>query len=175
VATISNIEIFFLLTIIAISYDLYRIYCFHLPHYQHGIELSSGTSPWAGSDEFPSNYKMVYKSSQTLYKFVGPTSLVFRYNYDFSNIKNLFIIKGVGELKNGEILFFVRLSPITPVSICLFICLYFLFLGRVPDAQEIFGTIVALFLGVSYLYYCRMAAFKLPKIVADKIAESIKS
>ncbi len=173
--TISTIEIFIILTVMAVGYDFYQIFNFNLPHYQQGLILSSGTSPWNGRDEFPSNYKMIYKSKETLYKFVGPTSMVFRYNFDIGNFRNLIALKGVGELKDGEIVFSSRFGLITPLSICGLLCANLVLLGRVPSGQEILGTVIVLFFLTAYFLYCRMTAVKLPTIVAEMLDESIKS
>ena len=171
--TISTIEIFILLTIFVIIYDLYRIYSFHLPHYKQGVNLCSGSSPYPGRDEFPSNYKMNYKTDEIVYKFLSPDHMVFRYNYESGIIKNLIPIKGVGELKDGEIHLTSRIGLLTPVSIVLLVCANLLYLDRIHDPQVIFGSVITIILVVSYLYYCRSAAYKLPRIVADKIDESL--
>ena len=171
--TISIIEILFLFTIVAMAYDLYQIYSFHLPHYKKGLLLSNGNSPYPGRAEFPSNYKMEYKSEHIVYKFISPTFLVFRYNYDFGKFQNLMILKGVGELKNGEIILSTRFGLITPISIILLLIAHIILLGRAPDIQEMVGIIIALFLVASYFFYCRKAAWDLPKIVAEKIDESL--
>jgi hypothetical protein len=172
--TISIIEIFILLTIAAVCYDAYRLYSFDLPHYKQGITLATGTTPLAGRDEFPSNYKMVYRSQETAYKFVGPTSMVYRYDYESGNIKNLIALKGVGELKDGEIILTSRFGVITPAAILVLLCANLILLGRVPSAQEIFGSIVVLTLVTAYFLYCRMFAVKLPSIIADQITENLK-
>lgn len=171
--TISIIEIIFLLAIVAICYDLYQIFNFHLPHFQSGLVLSSGNSPYPGREEFPSNYKMQYKSDKVVYKFVSPNILVFRYNYDFGKFQNLIILKGVGELKDGEIILTTRFGLIAPVTILIVLVSNIILLGRVPNMQEIVASIFALCFISIYFMICRKAAWELPKIVADKIDESI--
>jgi hypothetical protein len=171
--TISIIEIFIILTAVAIAWDIYKIYSFHLSHYQQGISLCSGTSPYPGRVEFPSNYKMIYKSEDILYKFTSPTIMVFRYNYESGNLKNLILIKGIGILKNGEINLTTRMGLTSPLSICLLLIVNILLLGRSPDPQEILFTVFSVFLVILYFLYCRKAAHILPRIVADKIDESL--
>ena len=171
--TISTFEIILLLTIAAICYDLYFIYILNPPHYKKGLILSSGNSPYPGREEFPSNYKMEYKSEKVVYKFVNPTTLVFRYNFDFGKFKNLITLIGVGELKGGDIILKTRFGLITPVSLLILLFANILLLGRTPNMQEIVTTFFALLLMIAYFIFCKKAAWELPKIVAEKIDESI--
>ncbi|MFT6633348.1 MAG: hypothetical protein ACJAS4_003318 [Bacteriovoracaceae bacterium] len=171
---ISNIEIFLVLAIAGLAYDLYQLYNFSPEHFEQGYTVSSGSCPWPGSKEFPSNYKMVYKAGDTIYKFVSPTKMIFRYNFDPSQIKNLIILKGTGELKDGEIIFSSKFGLISPGVIFLLIFASFFFMKGDANAQDIVGAIIALFLGASYFLYCRSAADKLPISVVEGLAETMK-
>jgi hypothetical protein len=116
---------------------------------------------------------MVYKSEETLYKFVSPTTMVFRYKYDLGQLKNLILLKGVGELKDGNIIFSSRFGLITPGFIFLLMCANFLYMEGAPDAQDIVGAILTLVIGISYFFYCRMAADKLPMNVVENLSKDL--
>jgi hypothetical protein len=169
VVIISIGEIILVLATAGIIYDLYHIFKFDLSHYKRGIKVSAGVSPWHKEKEFPSNYKMIYKADNGLYKFVGPTTLVFRHEYEGLQIKNIVLAKGVGELKDGKIYFTARFGLLTPGIVSFLLCYEIFISGTNSNAQEIIGLVFILLLLIANYFYSRIAADKLAQSVSEKL------